>query len=168
MSASALDIQSLFTRHRGELLWHLLKIVKCEETAAELAQESYLILVESAGKQTIEQPRSFLFKVATNLALNHLRRNKVAEVNSPYLEITEHATPSAEHTAEQTQRFERFIGMIDAMPPRSREIFLLHKVHGMPLKQVAAELGITVKAVEKHVTKGMALCRERLLMPDED
>lgn len=167
MSASAFDIQTLFARHRGELLWHLLKIVKCEETAAELAQESYLILVESAGKQTIERPRGFLFRVATNLAFNHLRRNRVVEAKTPFLEATEQATPSAEYTAEQTQRFERFITIIEAMPLSSREIFLLHKVHGIPLKQVAAELGINFKTAERHITKGMAFCRERMLLSEE-
>jgi RNA polymerase sigma factor (sigma-70 family) len=165
---NTLDIQALFFAHQRELVWHLAKIVKCEETAADLVQESYLILSQTAQQQIIQQPRSFLFRVATNLALNHLRHSKVVEAKMPYLALAGQETPSAEHLVSQGQRLERFLKIVETMPPKSREIFILHKVHGKSLKEVAKQLGITVKAVENHITRGMAYCRNQLLALDEE
>ena len=158
-----LEIEALFNDHRRELLWHLLKIVKCEETAADLAQESYLILSQTARQEEIRQPRGFLFKVATHLAFNHLRHNKVIEAKQPILAQENRETASAEHVASQQQRLERFQQIIDTMPPRSREIFILCKIQGMSMKEVAQTLGVTISVVENHVTRGLAYIRKQLL-----
>jgi RNA polymerase sigma factor (sigma-70 family) len=163
-----LDIEALFGAHQRELVWHLTKIVKCEETAAELAQESYLILVESAGKQTIEKPRGFLFRVATNLAFSHLRRHKLVEAKFPYLADDERLSPSAEQHAAQEQRLEYFVKTVETLPPRTQEIFILHKVEGLSVKDVAERLGITPKAVEKQITRGLAHCRSLMKPIDND
>ena len=49
---------------------------------------------------------------------------------------------------------------IESLPPRCREVFVLHKVHELPQAEVALTLGISRKAVEKHVR--LAACRAAL------
>jgi RNA polymerase sigma-70 factor (ECF subfamily) len=162
------NLQALFSAHQVELIRHVAKIVKCEETAADLTQESYLILSQAAQTQIIQHPRGFLFRVAGNLAFNHLRRNKMVEANAPHLLTDDLETPSAEHLVAQQQRLERFLKIIDELPPRRRDVFILHKVHGMSHKEIAGELGITVSGVEKHITKGLSFCRLKFLALEEE
>ncbi|MEQ1726656.1 MAG: sigma-70 family RNA polymerase sigma factor [Methyloglobulus sp.] len=163
-----LDIEALFGAHQRELVWHLTKIVKCEETAAELAQESYLILSQAAKQETIKQPRGFLFRVASNLAFSHLRRHKLVEAKLPYLSPDELHFPSAEQHAAQEQRLEYFVKAVETLPPRTQEIFILHKVEGISVKEVADRLGITAKAVEKQITRGLAHCRSYMKPLDSE
>lgn len=163
-----LEIETLFNDHRRELLWHLMKIVKCEDTAADLVQESYLILSQTARQEEIRQPRGFLFKIATHLAFNHLRHTKVIAAKQPILDQGIQETASAEHVASQQQRFERFRQIIDTLPPHSREIFILCKIQGKSMKEVAQTLGVTVGVVENHVTRGLAYCRKQLLAQEGD
>ena len=157
------DINALFDAHQAELIGHLNKIVKCSDTAADLAQESYLILFKTAQQQTIRHPRGFLYRIAVNLALNHLRRSKVAERYVQYLVTDEQENPSTEQLVMQQQRLQRFIRAVEALPPRCRDVIILDKIHGMSRKEIARELGITVSGVEKHITKGLSLVRQQLL-----
>ena len=130
MSAS-LDIEALFHSHQGELIGRLTKIVHCTDIAGELVQESYLVLTKTAQSQTIQHPRGFLFRVATNLAFDYLKHNKVV-VNH----VEKHGqdypqeSPSTEHVVDQQQRLEMFRKMLDELPPRCRDVFILYKVHG--------------------------------------
>ena len=168
MSANpTLDLALLFDSHRRELKRHVAKILKCEEAAADLVQESFLILSQTAEKQEIKQPRGFLFKVATHLAFNQLRRNKMMDSYVPILAQDEAETHSAEHVASQQQRLDRFIAIVNQMPPRRRDVYILHKVHGLSHKEIAKELGITVSGVEKHLIKGFEFLRLQLRNWDE-
>jgi len=163
MSAS-LDIEALFHSHQHELIGRLTKIVHCADIAGEIVQESYLVLTKTAQSQTIEQPRGFLFRVATNLAFDYLKHNKVV-VNH----VEKHGqdypqeTPSTEHIVEQQQRLEMFRKMLDELPPRCRDVFILYKVHGKSYKEIAAELSISQSGVEKHIMKGLKHFRKKIV-----
>ncbi|WP_026223599.1 RNA polymerase sigma factor [Methylosarcina fibrata] len=161
-----LNMDALFYGHKIELTRHLAKIVKCDETAADLVQESYLILHKASQRQTIEHPRGFLFRIATHLAFNYLRRNKIADTHSQHLTNDDQASPSAEHLVTEKQRLERFVRIVEELPPRCRDVFVLFKVHGMSQKEIAEELGISVSGVEKHIARGLSCIRRQLLAWD--
>jgi len=158
-----LNMDALFSGHKIELTRHLAKIVKCDETAADLVQESYLILHKTAQQQTIEHPRGFLFRIATNLAFNYLRRNKIADTHAQHLIYDDRNSPSAEHLVTEQQRLERFVRIVEELPPRCRDVFILYKVQAMNHKEIAEELGISISGVEKHIAKGLSLVRRQLL-----
>lgn len=161
-----LDIGALFGAYQSELLIHLTKIVKCNETAADLTQESYLILYKTAQQQTIEHPRGFLYRIATHLAFNHLRHNKVINAHCLHSAGDDAYSPSTEHWVSQQQRLERFVQIVAELPPRCRDVLILYKVHGMSHKAIAQELGVSVSGVEKHLAKGLGFVRQRLLAGD--
>lgn len=56
-----------------------------------------------------------------------------------------------------------FCQVVEELPPRCRDVFILYKIHGMSYKEIATELGISQSGVEKHVTKGLSHCRRKLL-----
>ncbi|WP_256361401.1 RNA polymerase sigma factor [Methylomonas koyamae] len=87
----SLDISALYRRYRSELLHHLQRLVQCPDAAQDLLQESYVILSRSAAVGAIEHPRGFLYRIAGNLALDHLRHNKIVDA---------HRTAWATHEAE--------------------------------------------------------------------
>ncbi|MFZ2170458.1 MAG: sigma-70 family RNA polymerase sigma factor [Methylococcaceae bacterium] len=159
-----LDITALFNSHNRELAGYLTKIVKCSEIAAEIVQESYLILSQTAKSQPIRHPRGLLFRVATNLAFNHLKHKKIVEIHAQH-QITSFKleTPSAEHEYSQHQDLEMFCRIVEELPSRCRDVFILYKIHNMSYREIAAELGISESGVEKHIAKGMSYCRQKLL-----
>lgn len=162
----SLDISALFLLHRNELIRHLQRIVKCRETALDLIQDSYLILIRTAAAQAIEQPRAYLYRTATNLALDHLRHQKIVgrhavEVDDGELEQSAVA-PSAERIAVAGERLERFQSALESLPALTQEVFYLTKIEGMSYRDTACQLDISERQVERHLLKAMLHCRRDL------
>ena len=158
-----LDISALYKLHRKELVNHLLRIVKCPETAEDLVQESYMILARAADDVVVDHPRGFLYRTAGNLALDHLRHSKVVERHvQTELQADEIHHPSVEQEVSRVQWQGMLRQVIDELPPRCRDVFVLHKLHGMSYREVARRLEISESAVEKHIIKGLMHCRKRL------
>lgn len=158
-----LDLTALYRLYRKELINYVARTVCCREIAQELVQESYLILTRTAAEQAIEQPRGFLYRTAGNLALDHLRHNKVV---ARHAELESRGEESAAFSIEQDVSREQWRVLlrraIDELPPRCRDAFILHKVQGLSYRETAARLGISESAVEKHLIRGLRHCRKRL------
>lgn len=125
---------------------------------ADLAQEACLKLVEIAQRQPVEAPGRLLFRLARNLVIDRLRsRTRAARLFQPDEAYAQHpsALPDPERNLLASERLRRALSVIDVMPPRRREAFLLHRVEGFSHLQIAARMGVSVKAVEKHISAAM-------------
>ncbi len=115
----------MFRLYHVNLLTTLQRLVKCRQTAEDLAQETYARVANVSTSQSITFPRAFLFRTATNLALDHLRKEKV-RLHLP-LEVAEAlptSSPSVElhmshkerlghsHCSRRTQRHRTHIGAL--------------------------------------------------------
>jgi DNA-directed RNA polymerase specialized sigma24 family protein len=74
-----LNIEALYQQHQNELIYHVFGILHCRDIATNIVQESYIKLLREAERQKIERPRSLLFHIAHNLALDYLKHRKVTE-----------------------------------------------------------------------------------------
>jgi RNA polymerase sigma-70 factor (ECF subfamily) len=109
-----------------------------------LTQESYIILARSATAAVISQPRGFLYRTASNLALDHLRHNKVVRRHAELVAAIDEprqASTEAEIAKKQWQALLRTA--IAELPPRCRDAFILHKIQGL------SYLGYQLKAGQK-------------------
>ena len=160
------DIERLYREHQPMLIRWLARVVRCRDTAADLAQESYLRVAGTAGEQVITHPRAFLFRTARNLAFDHLRKMKTRNGTAQPLEEAmdlPSPQPSAETVLLNRQRVALFRKTLDALPARCREVFLLHRVHHCTYPVIAARLRISESAVEKHIMRALKHCRAALL-----
>lgn len=171
----------LFTAYRDRLNGYVRRMVGCAVTAEDIAQEAYLKLYQLPDPEAIRSPRSFLFRTAHNIALNRLAREKTAANHRAFENLVPvqmgsggAATASALDRLTAKQEIEILCDAIDLLPPQCRKVFILRKIHGLPHKEIADELGISIKTVEKHVAKGVQMCHAHLernagenLEPDE-
>ncbi len=159
------DIERLYREHQPALLRWLARLVRCEQTAADLAQDSYLRIAGAPDDQAITHPRAFLFRTARNLALDHLRKLRVRSITAQSLnDAVEVAAPDppADTALLNRQRVRLFQQALDTMPPRSREVFLLHRIHCRSYADIARHLGISESAVEKNIMRALSHCRRVL------
>lgn len=120
------------------------------------------------GKQTIKLPRSFLYKTAKNLALDHNRKktnNLISgiEDGDGFLVIPDEDQASPEEQLWSKQMLFTFAKAVSSLPERSRRVFILAKVHGASYKEISAELGISVSTIEKHVASSIMKCNAKLI-----
>jgi RNA polymerase sigma factor (sigma-70 family) len=159
-----LNVEAIYLNHQSELQFHLTRIVNCPDIAADLAQESFIIFFREAQKQTIDHPRGFLFRVAKNLAYDHIKHRKVTE---NYVQTKEQPLPppsefpSAEKLVSIDERLAAITRILDELPLRTREIFVLNRVYGMTYAEIAKDLSISDSAVEKHMAKALLHCRKQ-------
>jgi RNA polymerase sigma-70 factor (ECF subfamily) len=160
-----LNIAAFYQQHQNELIHYTTRITACRDTAEDIIQDSFIILFREVKQQHIENPRAFLFRIAKNLAFDHLKHKKVtdhyAQAQYPILESTIEVL-SIEQTMADSEDIERVKQAIDELPPRCRDTFILNKLHEMSYCEVARYTGISESGVEKHIMKGLKHCRHRL------
>jgi RNA polymerase sigma-70 factor (ECF subfamily) len=130
----------------------------------DILQETFIRACAAAEKTDIRHPRSFMFKTAQNLALNHVTsayytRTDMEDFSS--MDVPE-MMESLESEFESKERFLAFCRAVRALPPQCRRVFVLRKVYGLSQQEIADYLGISQSTVEKHVAKGLLLCRQSM------
>lgn len=130
----------------------------------DILQDTYVRLCQAKSTDHIREPRSFLYRTARNLAFDHLKRAEVRLVDTEADTETGHQHSLAhdhdqpwEQSATQ-EEFGHFCDAVKALPPQCRRAFVLKKVYGYSIKEIAVELSISDKTVEKHIAQGIKRC----------
>ena len=128
------------------------------DVAPDLMQESFLRLVKRGrtGAPVIS-PKGYLTRIALNLIRNPgeiARRERVSHV-VPFDE-TAHAGIDPIAGLEARDMLKRLDRAVASLKPKTRAIFLAHRVEGLNYAQIAERMGMTVKGVEKQMSKALA------------
>lgn len=137
-----------------KLLRAVRRATRYRDDAEDLLHSAFLKLAEYRKKNEVQNPRAFLVRTAVNLAVDDARHQRVRNETATevLIEISADEPLQSEALAarERLRRVEEGLGQLS---PRTREIFLMHRIDGLKYREIAARLGITVSAVEKHVAK---------------
>ena len=158
-------IAEMLSKHRQELQRFLLRRTGCPETAQDILQMLYLRLHGYRSEQVIENPRAFLFRVATNLASDHQRsqeRRPDVPLADDDLENIPQTAPEPEAIVLSQQQLALLKQAVSELPPKCREVFMLCKFEQYSYPQVAKLLGISESAVNKHMIKALEYCKRRV------
>lgn len=155
----------MFERYYRELLNFLARKVRDRETAADLAQESFARVYAAERKGVaVRDPRALLYQTARNLVIDHQRHGRVrAGVELPPAQLEPVEAPGPRSWEPETALASRqgllaLVSVIDNLPPRCREAFMLNRFDGLSYAQVAARMGISVKMVEQHLKHALDAC----------
>lgn len=149
---------------RDDLLAYLHRQFHDSETAADLAQESLLRMMKYREAPQISDRRAMLFHIAHNLVLEHRRtlgrRHASQHVSLDDVAPLRSVQPSVETIVDARLAIERVIKRaIAKLPPNCALAFALNRVDGLSYPQIAKEMGISVKMVEKHISRALLACR---------
>lgn len=160
------NFEAFVRGQREGLVRFLRRRTPLEEDAQDLAQESLTRLIRYQGHAPTTWA-SLLYRIAINALNDRLRRahthsdarhttldSDLAELSSP--------EPSHEQRIATQQELALLQRVLLGLPPRCRQIYLLNRIEGMSYTEIAEHCGISVKAVEKHISKALKLLRERL------
>ena len=167
----------MFERYYRELLNFLANRVRDRDVASDLTQESFarVYAAEHAGTKVLD-PRALFYHTARNLLIDRYRRAQarrdvvVTDGDADALDPDAHRGPATlepEVVLSTRQRFESIAEVVDHLPPRCREAFILVKFDGLSHAQAAERMGISVKTVEMHIQNALKACWERMDALDE-
>jgi RNA polymerase sigma-70 factor (ECF subfamily) len=162
--------QMLVEHHRESLIHYVYRSVGNRAVAEELAQEVFLRVYLSRNYQPTAKFRTWLFHIATNLALNWLRdhRSEAATLRLDAWPRHLHnrearvKTRSAEEALVAECRLDEVRAAIRELPARSRTAVLMHKYEDMEYAEIADALGCSVSATKSLLFRAYEHLRERL------
>jgi RNA polymerase sigma-70 factor (ECF subfamily) len=165
-------LTGILEARRGDLRRFLIARTGSEADADDLLSELW-IKANSVQPGPVSNPGSYLFKMANNLVLDRLRETSrrqrregdwIAEQRGSHALVEEPADPasSAEQMLIERDEQNRLTEAIDHLPARARRVLRMHKLEGLGHAEIAAQLGISKSAVEKHMALAMAHLRRIL------
>ena len=117
------------------------------------------------SKAPVDNLRAYVFQVAANLAID-FQRHHAAEQRKQALyaqsRLPDAAVPDTMDVAALRQTIARLEAAIMRQPLRTRQIFLMHKIDGNSYADIAGALSVSVKTVEKHMTRILLACRQAM------
>ena len=137
------------------------------DEVADLLQEVYVRLYESAAVRRPDLVKAFVFASARHLLIDRARRAQVVSIEA-YADLeamdlsSDDLTPERHASGHQELRLLQ--DALDQLPLRCGEVVRLRKIDGLSQREVAAYMGITEDTVEKQISKGMRALAAALLL----
>jgi len=145
------DAETLFAEHQPAVLRYLTRIVGHTETARDLAQDVFLRISRSTVPDGDGAAlRAWVFRIARNLAFNHLRdcaRRPVA------VEVVDTPSPAAAETTVAVRQALQRLADVD------RDVFLLREIGGLSYDELASVCELTPDAVRSRLHRARAELR---------
>ena len=156
----------LFRQYSNPLFYYAAKFVE-DEVAKDIVQDVF-VKIWSDHSITISQSlNSFLFTMVRNSCLQHLEklkvRNKYLKSAKLLLQEEELRFYMGEKTSLIEQEQENKLNeVLNSFPDRCKQIFMMSRFENKKNKEVAEELDISVKAVEKQISRAMTTLRTKM------
>lgn len=158
-AASPGGLGALYVEHHEWLRHWLGRRVGDSHQAADLAHDTFVRLLASRRQSFGAEPRALLRHVAGALVIDQWRRQQVERAyrevlaSSPDIEV-----PSAESRYLILDALTRIWAMLERLPPRTREVFLLAQLDGLTLQEIATHRAMPVITVRRHIRKALLGC----------
>ncbi|MCC9623890.1 sigma-70 family RNA polymerase sigma factor [Thalassospira sp. MA62] len=160
---------SIFQQYHDRLLRQVQKYLPARDESHDVLQDLYVQLRHRNLDPTqISNPPAYMMRMATNLAIDALRRNRRNPVEfSDPADISDanqsaHQTVTPEQISSDRQRLDIVQAAIADLPPRCKEVFLLCKRDHLTPAEAADQLGISRNMVEKHLREALRHCKQVL------
>ncbi len=156
------DLAALYADEHGRLKRLLMGRGMSASAAADIVQDAFLRLLR-APRHEVRDLRNYLFRTTGNLAIDRARQQRRSAL-AHSIELDETiADPAPLPDAVLISREELLAlhAALADLPPRTREVLLLHKFEGLSYLEIANRLGIAKNTVMVHMVKALASLRGR-------
>lgn len=158
VTAPGLALDDLY-RSEGPKLLRFFRRRIGEQDSQDLLQESFarLAKAEEGRDQAIVRPEAFLNRIASNMLKNRaLSAYERAKGNSMPVEDADLSAPDLLRALEARDMIHRVQTALMRLSPKTRDIFLAHRVDGLSYEEIAQRVGLSKKGVDWHMTKAIA------------
>lgn len=156
--------QELFEEYYTSMYFYACKFVD-EDLARDLVHDVFMIFWQNKESITIKSSLSaYLFRMVRNKCLKEIERQKVRDnysTESLHLDELAYYNDGIKSII-QLELEEKLKEALDKMPDGCRQVFVMSRFNGLKNKEIAEQLGVSVKAVEKQITKALKILKLEL------
>jgi RNA polymerase sigma-70 factor (family 1) len=155
---------TLYKQYSKKLFKFGYSILKSTEETENLLQDVFLNLWEN--RQKVEKDasvKSYIFTIAYNSAISILRKKSKESQFIEYLEsIQDTNMEPCDLDIEYKELSIKLDDIINELPQRQKEVYLLHKIDGLKYSEIAERLNISVNTIENHMSRALKTIRMKL------
>jgi len=165
MNSQVTDIASLYAAEHDRLRNVLVQRGVSAATAADVVHDAFLRMLRAPAND-LRNPRSYLFKIASNIAVDEYRKQwraeRIIDANAEIDLSVADPAPQADAVLIASDEIAVLHQALAELPPRCRDVLLLHKFEGLSYAEIAARLGITKNTVMAQLAKAISTLRNRM------
>jgi RNA polymerase sigma-70 factor (ECF subfamily) len=154
----------VFLSQRPQMEALVSRRVGCRATAADLVQDLFVRFWRRPLIQ-VEELSTYLLRCAGNIAIDHLRNEGArARVSEECMTQPQEVVDDQPHAALEANNDLRHVeAALRGLPEKTRQIFLLNRIHGRKYAEIATVMGLSQSAVEKHMMRALQACKASLV-----
>ena len=157
-----MSLATALVQHYDDLVNHLRRRFGDPGFAREVVHDVCVRILAEPPRDAVHTPQAFLQRLSVDLAIDRHRVDKgrrawvesmadVPEAEAPG------SSPEAQYAFQQT--LTALVRTIENLPPRCRDVFILHQLHDVPQAEIAERLGISRNMVAQHMMRAMRSIR---------
>jgi RNA polymerase sigma-70 factor (ECF subfamily) len=144
------------------------KIIRDGNLAKDLVQNVFIKIWEFPSSVNNENPESFIYQMVRNASLNYIRHLKV--VDNLKSKVKDHYLGEELYYIDmvgnkpfiliEKELEGKIVDVMNSLPEKCLTVFRLSRIDGLKNREIAELLGISIKAVEKHISKALQIYRD--------
>jgi len=164
-AGNSFAFEKLYFKYSKKLYNFAFNILKSKEDAEGLVQNIFIKIWETRSEINTELSfGGYIFKMAKNMLINHLKKKINEKVYIDYLlTFPEDIIPPVEQEINFLELNMEIERLISILPEKRREIFLLSRHEGLTYKEIAEKLDISVNTVNTQISKSLEHIRDHLI-----
>ena len=156
--------ENVFKTYYPRLCSYAQTMLNDSEEAEEMVQNTFITLWENRVNMDIHTSlKSYLYRAVHNSCLNRIKHLKVRQEHSDYYKYTqEEEVESTSHMVMGNELQQQINVAIEQLPPQCKRVFSLSRFENLTYAEIAAQLDISVKAVDKQMVRALRILRTQL------
>jgi RNA polymerase sigma-70 factor (family 1) len=154
----------LFRRYHRALCSHALRYVYSREVAEDIVSDVFCKFWKNASFESVTTSyRFYLFRSVRNEAYTYLRTEfRQGDTQELFFNPEASSGFRPDYITQYEETFHRVKQVVELLPPQCRKVFLMSRFEGKKYKEIAEEMGLSVKTVDTHLVKALKLVRNGL------
>ena len=170
MNKTSIFVDQLYKNHRGWLHQWLRQKLGNTDQAADLVQDTFIKLLQTRDELFgIKEPRAYLTSIAKNLLIDQVRRKRIEQAyldGLSQMEYILHTVTSPEDQMQIIQALDKMCKALEGVSAKAQQAFILHYLEGYTHKEIAEQLGVSTKMIQKYLASSLIRCYQTRLEMD--
>ncbi|MBD0401673.1 RNA polymerase sigma factor [Flammeovirga sp. EKP202] len=157
------EFKELFDKYYDSIRSFIFYKIGDIDLSEDIAQETFVKFWESREKVILDTVKTYLYTIANNLMLNHIKHGKVVlQFEQKQNKKDGEVETNPEYKMELDEFQSTLNKTISEIPDKSRTVFLMNRIDGLTYTEISERLGVSVKAIEKRMSKALSILRKEL------
>jgi len=150
----------LFELTRDKLYCFVLKHTRNKHLTEDIVQHCYMKLWEHLETVDVERVENLLFTYARNAVIDHVRKKQSSVIVFSAVEEEQASTVHIDKQLEYAELSKQVNALIDRMPAKRKQVFVLVREYGLSYEEVSERMGISKLTIKKHMNEALRFLRK--------